>query len=547
MKMSETNTNFATIAVSDIPKTKFIQKHNRKMTMSANYLYPCYVKDVVPGDNFDLSMASLTRMTTLKVPVMDELQQKTYFFFVPYRLVWDNFVRMMGQQDNPTDSIDYTEPQVEAPEGGFGPESLFDYLNVNPYASGISVSSLIPRAYNLIYNEWFRAEQLVDSVKINKGDNGDLYTDFVLQKKSKIHDYFTSCLPTTQRGEAVTIPLGTTSPVIGNGKALGLSDGTTNLWSMWNNYGNENKAGLVSKLGSTEFGYPYNVGTDGAADTNIAGNNKAVGVSSNPDYSGLIADLSNATAATINAFRYAFQLQKLLERDNRAGCMRYTEIIQAHFNTINPDLQMYRPQYLGCCVQNINFVPVSQNSATGATGTPQGNLSAYGVGTGADKAFKGSFGEWGVILGLTCISSIPSYQQGVPRHFNRHGRYDYYYPEFAHLGEQEVLKKEIYSDGTENDNDVFGYQERYAELRYEQNEICGKMRSDNTNSLDIWHLSQDLTSSVALNQDFIEENIPISRVVAVTNEPEFITVMNFYNEATRPLPMYGTPGFVDHF
>ena len=537
---------FAMIPKADIPRSSFKIQKTHKTTFDAGYLVPVYVDEVLPGDTFNLKMTAFARLATPLFPIMDNMHIDSFFFFVPNRLVWDNWQRFMGEQDNPTDSISYVVPQQVSPAGGYAVGSLQDYMGlptVGQVGAGNTVShcAFFTRAYNLIWNDWFRDENLQNSAVVNTGDGPDPTpsTNYTLLRRGKRHDYFTSALPWPQKGSSVSLPLGTTAPVYGNGKTLGVTDGTTNFGVRANSTG-----AFEAYSGS----YNTNVGTVSTSGTFASA--ETVGVVTS-GVSGLYADLSAATAATINQLRQSFQIQKLLERDARGGT-RYTEIIRAHFGVISPDARLQRPEYLGGGSSPVSVNPIAQTSGTGASGTtaPLGNLAAMGTALAHGHGFTQSFTEHGVIIGLVSVRADLTYQQGLRKMWNRSTRYDFYFPAFAMLGEQTVLNREIYCDGSANDANVFGYQERWAEYRYNPSQISGLFKSTSAGTIDPWHLAQKFTSLPTLNSTFIQDTPPVSRIVAVgaaANGQQFLLDTFFDIKAARPLPMYSVPGLIDHF
>ncbi len=514
---------FSRVPQAEIQRSTFNRSHGLKTTFDAGYLVPIFVDEVVPGDSFNLRAHGFGRLATPIYPVMDNLYVETFFFFVPNRLVWDNWEKFNGAQDNPGDSTSYLVPQLALGSGvSIAGDSLYDYMGLPTGVNGIAFNNLHGRAYNLCYNEWFRDENLQDSVTVDKGDGPDNINDYALLKRGKRHDYFTSCLPWPQKGDAVSLPLGASAPIASDHPSS--ADASK---SLFRNETPNNTSGQGLFDSAASYLLPTNH-VDGSK-TKYA----------------LYADLADATAATINQLREAFQIQRLYERDARGGT-RYTEILQSHFGVTSPDARLQRPEYLGGGKTPISMQPVPQTSSTDAT-SPQGNLSAMGTVGVQGHGFSKSFVEHGVIIGMACVFADLTYQQGMNRMWSRRDRWDYYWPALAHLGEQAVLNEEIYTQGTSADKDVFGYQERYAEYRYKPSQITGKMRSNASGSLDVWHLSQDFSSVPVLNASFIEESPPIDRVVALPSEPDLLFDWYFDMKCTRPMPTYSVPGLIDHF
>lgn len=582
----EAESHFSVAPVSlDMGRSIFNTNNKHLTTANAGDLNVMYVREVLPGDTWSMDMGSAIRMTTPIFPVMDNCFVDFFWYFVPNRLIWDHWKEFMGENTATAweQQVEYEIPQIEAPEGGWNIGTIADQMGIPTGKENLSISALPFRAYALVWNEWFRNENTNDPVMVNKDDatvtGSNATNNPVINaqlgaaplKVCKTADYFTSCLPQPQKGEPALLPLadlsfeGNQVPVIGNGRVIGLDAGTGE------GYGNQHfglKIGNTSGSTSGAFAvnpalYGSRVGTIQSGQWTGTNYPRGVGLATDPNYSGMVADLTNVTTTvtsnvTINDLRTAFQIQKYLEKEALYGS-RYTERIQAFFGVTSPDARLQRPEYLGGTRVPINIDQVIQTSASqqqsGLTTTPQGNAAAYSLTNYAGNMFTHSFTEDGIILGLYAIRQNHSYQQGLDRMWSRRTKYDFYVPVFANLGNQAVLNKEIYAqgstvvddDGNIVDDKAFGYQEAWAEYRYSKDYVTGKFRSSATGSLDTWHYGDDYDSLPMLSAEWMNETDEnIQRTLAVDNEPQFICDFYFKNRCSRVMPLYSIPGLIDH-
>lgn len=542
----------------DMSRSRFDRPFSHKTTFNVGQIIPFYVDEVLPGDTFDVETSRVVRMQSLITPVMDNIYLDMYYFFVPNRIVWSHWKQFMGENTESAwiPKTEYEVPQITAPaESGFAVGTIADYLGVPTGVSNLSVNALPFRAYALICNEWFRDENLSDPLNIPVDDatvagvnTGTFVTDVAKgglpYTAAKYHDYFTSALPAPQKGPDVLIPSATAGeyPVVSTDKLHDVS--------MYSD-------GLRFYLPADDGGkVPTEPAYLGVGFSPGSSANESVGLSSKGTEefrhglfpANLWAVASGGLGATINQLRMAFQIQKLYEKDARGGT-RYIEVLKSHFGVTSPDARLQRPEYLGGNRIPINVNQVLQTSGTVEGNTPQGTPVGQSLTTDTHHDFKKSFVEHGFVIGVMVARYRHTYQQGLERFWNRHTRLDFYWPVFANIGEQAILNKEIYAQGTDEDEEVFGYQEAWADYRYKPDRVSAEMRSAYAQSLDVWHLADDYDKLPALSDSWIREDPSnVDRVLAVQSNTSAQLFADIFvmNRTTRPMPMYSIPGLIDH-
>ena len=534
----------------DMTRSRFDRGSSHKTTFNAGDVVPFYVDEVLPGDTFSIDTSMIVRMQSLITPMMDNIYLDTYYFFVPSRLCWEHWRNLMGENTESAwiPTTEYQVPQITAPaDGGWSQNTIADYMGVPTKVPGLSVNALPFRAYALICNEWFRDENLTDPMVVPLGDatvagvnTGNYLTDVakggLCFKAAKYHDYFSAALPSPQKGADVLIPVAAaenlpvmslpnqipTIPSVGQREVFARTYSDTNNFGYWSSSQNSvvQSDSFDSALSNSEL-TPLNLWA---------------------------VQSGNAAAATINQLRTAFQIQKLYERDARGGT-RYIELLKSHFGVTSPDARLQRPEYLGGRRIPINVNQIVQTSATETSGTPQGNVTGLSVTNDVHSDFTKSFVEHGFVIGVMVARYPHTYQQGLERMWSRKTRFDYYWPVFANIGEQAILNKEIYAQGSAADDEVFGYQEAWADYRYKPSRVSGEMRSNAQTSLDIWHLADDYSSLPSLSDSWIrEDSATVDRVLAVSERVsnQFFADIYVRNRCTRCMPLYSVPGLIDH-
>lgn len=541
--MRNVESHFGNIPTKDIRRSKFKTPHRHLTSFNTGDIIPIYRKEVLPGDTISINESFVIRMSTPIAPVMDNAWIDTYYFFVPNRLTWDHWREFMGEnnEDAWTQQVEYTVPKTVAPEGGWQKGSIASYLGARINTDNIWIDSHYLRAYALIYNEWFRSENVSEPAEVSTGDadsTGTNGTDYVVDiqlggmpaKAVKYADYFTRALPSPQKGPDILLPLGQNAPIIA-GERHEIKDGIGMSWSNittgepYVGTGTTAKLTGVANDGSNTYIEEESIGT-------------ASGIYVIPD--NLYAELEAGTAATINQLRQAFAIQRMAELDARGGT-RYIEMIASHFGVHSPDARMQRPEYIGGKRVPINIADVVQQSATDEV-SPQGNVAGYSKTIDNHEGFTYSSTEHGIIMGLAVIRTEHTYQQGIERCLTRQKKLDYYFPVLANLGEQYIKNREIFAQGTDEDEEAFGYQEAWAEYRYNVNRITGELNSDYATPLDIWHYGDDYSQLPTLSNDWISEtDVNVDRTLAIQDQDQWIADFYFDEVDVRPMPIYSVP------